>query len=203
AHGRADDLAETGIQNSHVTAQAAILGGLFGRQQTARNPFSRRKRVSSCVRQRLIEGHEDSRYPSWPNWKLANVIEEAGATIVADTLCSGTQRLFDPVQVDEPTLDGLLRALALRYFSASICPCFADSADRIDRLLELSADFKVRGVVSHNLRLCQLFDMESARVRQALRQKDIPLLAIQTDYGQEDVEQVKTRVEAFLEMLRP
>jgi len=69
--------------------------------------------------------------------------------------------------------------------------------------LVLSADFKVRGVVSHNLRLCQLFDMESARVRQALRQKDIPLLAIQTDYGQEDVEQVKTRVEAFLEMLRP
>jgi len=61
------ELAETGIQNSHVTAQAAILGGFFGRQQTARNPFSRRKRVSSCVRQRLIEGHEDSRYPSWRN----------------------------------------------------------------------------------------------------------------------------------------
>jgi benzoyl-CoA reductase/2-hydroxyglutaryl-CoA dehydratase subunit BcrC/BadD/HgdB len=138
----------------------------------------------------------------WPNWKIANVIEEAGAAIVADTLCSGTQRLFDPVQVDEWTLDGMKRALALRYFSASICPCFADSADRIDRLLELTGDFGARGIISHNLRLCQLFDMESARVRQALRQKNIPLLAIQTDYGQEDVEQVKTRVEAFLELIR-
>ncbi len=138
----------------------------------------------------------------WPSWKLANVIEDHGATIVADTLCSGTQRLFDPVQVDEPTLDGMFRALALRYFSASICPSFADSSDRIDRLLELCADFKARGVISHNLRLCMLFDMESARVRQVLRRKEIPLLAVQTDYGQEDVEQVKTRVEAFLEMLR-
>lgn len=137
----------------------------------------------------------------WPNWKLPNVIEDHGATIVADTLCSGTQRVFDPVQVDEPTLDGMLRAVALRYFSASICPSFADSSDRIDRLLELCADFKVRGVISHNLRLCMLFDMESARVRQILRQKVIPMLAVQTDYGQEDVEQVKTRVEAFLEML--
>jgi len=44
--------------------------------------------------------------------------------------------------------------------------------------------------------------MESARVRQVLRDRGIPLLAVQTDYGQEDVEQVKTRVEAFLEMLR-
>lgn len=138
----------------------------------------------------------------WPNWKLANVIEEAGATIVADTLCSGTQRLFDPVQVDEWTLDGMKRALALRYFSASLCPCFADSSDRVDRLLELAGDFNVRGIISHNLRLCQLFDMEAARVRQTLRQKDLSLLAIQTDYGQEDVEQVKTRVEAFLELLK-
>jgi benzoyl-CoA reductase/2-hydroxyglutaryl-CoA dehydratase subunit BcrC/BadD/HgdB len=138
----------------------------------------------------------------WPNWKLANVVEDAGATMVADTLCSGTQRLFDPVQVDEWTLDGMQRALALRYFSASICPCFADSSDRIDRILELATDFKARGIISHNLRLCQLFDMESARVRQVLRHRGVPLLAIQTDYGQEDVEQVKTRVEAFLEMLK-
>jgi len=58
---------DTGIQNSHVAAQAAVLGGLFGRHRTARNPFSRRKRVSSCVHQRPIDRHEDSRYPSLAN----------------------------------------------------------------------------------------------------------------------------------------
>jgi benzoyl-CoA reductase/2-hydroxyglutaryl-CoA dehydratase subunit BcrC/BadD/HgdB len=137
---------------------------------------------------------------AWPNWKVANVIEEAGAWVVADTLCSGTHRLFDPVVVDEWTTSGMLRALALRYFSAPICPCFVQSADRMDRVIELSRDFHVRGVISHNLRLCQPTDMETTLLREVLKEEKIPLLVLQTDLGLEDVEQLKTRVEAFLEM---
>jgi len=137
----------------------------------------------------------------WPNFKMLSIIEEAGAAIVADTLCSGTQRLFDPVQVDEWTDEGMMRALALRYFSASLCPCFSDSADSIDRVLELVQDYSARGVVSHNLRLCQLIDMETSRLRTVLRDRGIPFLGIHTDLSQEDREQVKTRVEAFLEMI--
>jgi benzoyl-CoA reductase/2-hydroxyglutaryl-CoA dehydratase subunit BcrC/BadD/HgdB len=137
---------------------------------------------------------------AWPNWKVLNVIEEAGAWVVADTLCSGTHRLFDPVQVDEWTTTGMLRALALRYFSAPICPCFVQSADRMDRIIELARDFRVKGVISHNLRLCQPTDMETTLLRQVLKEEKIPLLVLQTDLGLEDVEQLKTRVEAFLEM---
>lgn len=137
----------------------------------------------------------------WPNWKTLNIIEEAGGTVVADTLCSGTQRLHDPVQVDEWTYDGMIRALALRYFSASLCPCFIDAADYIDRVLELVQDYRACGVVSHNLRFCQLIDMDVVRLRSVLRERDIPLLSIQTDLSTEDREQIKTRVEAFLEML--
>ena len=137
----------------------------------------------------------------WPNFKILSIIEEAGAAVVADTLCSGTQRLFDPVQVDEWTDEGMMRALALRYFSAAICPCFSDSADRIDRVLELVKDYSARGVIAHNLRLCQLMDMASSRLRPVLRERGIPFLSIHTDLAQEDREQVKTRVEAFLEMI--
>lgn len=138
----------------------------------------------------------------WPNWKTLNIIEEAGMTIVADTLCSGTQRLYDPVQVDEWTEEGMVRALALRHFSASLCPCFIDSADSIDRVLELVQDYSARGVIAHNLRLCQLIDMETSRLRLVLRDRGIPFLGIHTDLSQEDRGQIKTRVEAFLEMMR-
>jgi benzoyl-CoA reductase/2-hydroxyglutaryl-CoA dehydratase subunit BcrC/BadD/HgdB len=137
---------------------------------------------------------------AWPNWKVLNVIEEAGAWVAADTLCSGTHRLFDPVVVDEWTTSGMLRALALRYFSAPICPCFVESADRMDRVIELTRDFRVRGVISHNLRLCQPTDMETTLLRQVLKEEKIPFLVLTTDLGLEDVEQLKTRVEAFLEM---
>jgi benzoyl-CoA reductase/2-hydroxyglutaryl-CoA dehydratase subunit BcrC/BadD/HgdB len=137
----------------------------------------------------------------WPNWKLLHTIEEAGAVVTADTLCSGTQRLFDPVEVDEWTYDGMVRALAVKYLFPSICPCFIENAEHIDRILELAADFKADGVVYHTLRLCQLFDMEYNHVAAVLREKGIPLINITTDLGLEDSEQIKTRIEAFLEMI--
>jgi len=137
----------------------------------------------------------------WPNYKLLNIIEEH-ALIVVDELCSGTQHLYDPVVVDEYTTNGMLKAMAERYFSPSTCPCFTSSDDRIDRLLQMVDDFKVHGVIYYVLRLCQLYDLEAQKVRQILKGKRIPMIKIQTDYSQEDVEQIRTRIEAFLEMTK-
>ncbi len=138
----------------------------------------------------------------WPAWKLYRVIEEVGASVVADTLCSATQRLYDPVQVDDWSRSGMMRALALRYFSASLCPCFVDSTAHADRVIELAREWQAAGVVAHNLRLCQLFQIQSARLRHILRDEGIPFLAIDTELGPEDVEQIRVRVEAFLEMVK-
>jgi benzoyl-CoA reductase/2-hydroxyglutaryl-CoA dehydratase subunit BcrC/BadD/HgdB len=137
----------------------------------------------------------------WPNWKLPTVIEESGAIIAGDTLCSGTERLFNPVEVDEWTYDGMLRALAVKYLFPSICPCFIENAEHIDRILELVNDFKADGVVYHTLRLCQQADMEHNHISAVLKEKNIPFINITTDYGQEDIEQIKTRIEAFMEMI--
>jgi len=138
----------------------------------------------------------------WPNYKLLNIIEEFGGIVVGDTLCSGTQHLYNPVEIDEWTLQEMLKAIAERYLSPSICPCFVESNDRIDNLLQMIKDFKIDGVIYHQLRLCQLYDLEFYKVKQILNQENIPLLRIQTDYSQEDVEQIKTRVEAFLEIIK-
>ena len=43
-------------------------------------------------------------------------------------------------------------------------------------------------------------DERTVRLRTALRNRGIPFLSIQTDLSMEDREQIKTRVEAFLEM---
>ena len=39
-------------------------------------------------------------------------------------------------------------------------------------------------------------------MEKALKAAGIPMLSIETDYSMEDVEQLKTRVEAFVEMVR-
>jgi len=138
----------------------------------------------------------------FPNFKILNVIEDLGALVVVDELCSGTQRLWDYAEPDEWTMEGMLESIATRYLLPSTCPCFTTSYDRIDKLLTMVDEFKVDGVIYHDLRLCQLFDMERNLVTKILKDKNIPVLTIHTEYSQEDTEQIKTRIEAFLEMIR-
>ena len=54
----------------------------------------------------------------------------------------------------------------------------------------------------YGLSFCQPYTMEAFKVEKALSAAGIPMLVIDTDYSMEDVEQLKTRVEAFVEMVR-
>ena len=137
----------------------------------------------------------------WPNYKVLNLLEESGADIVADTLCSGAQSCFDPVIMDESGKRPLLRALVNRYVFASICPCFISQTTRINRILELVDECNADGVVNYSLRLCQLFDVENYRIERTLKTHKIPYINVRTDYSLEDTEQLRIRIEAFLETL--
>jgi benzoyl-CoA reductase/2-hydroxyglutaryl-CoA dehydratase subunit BcrC/BadD/HgdB len=56
-------------------------------------------------------------------------------------------------------------------------------------------------VVHYALQFCQPYNIEATRVKQRLQEEGIPLLRIETDYSMEDVELLKNRVEAFVEMI--
>ena len=135
----------------------------------------------------------------WPNFKVLNLIEEARADVVADTLCSGAEGCFDPVVYEEKSRKALMRALAERYVFASPCPCFISQGTRIARVLDLVREYKADGVINYGLRLCQLFDMEAYRLSRILKQNKVPFINLRTDYSLEDTEQIRVRLEAFLE----
>lgn len=137
----------------------------------------------------------------WPNMKPLNLIEECGADVVADTLCSGAQGLYDPVVVDERGRGALLRALAQRYVFAAPCPCFVSGAKRLGAVLDLVGRHAADGVVHYGLRLCQLFDMEVARLAGVLKDRKVAFMNLRTDYSLEDTEQLRVRLEAFLETI--
>lgn len=137
----------------------------------------------------------------WPNFKPLNLIEECGADVVADTVCSGAQSCFDPVVYDETGRRALLHALGLRYVFASACPCFVSQGTRIGRVLELVDEFRADGVINYGLRLCQLFDMEAYRLSRVMKERRIPFANMRTDYSLEDTEQLRVRLEAFLETI--
>ncbi len=143
----------------------------------------------------------------WPdNWKVPTLVEEANpqGVLVADELCSGERLLYDPVGVDEWSMNDMLTAIAERYLMASTCPCFTSkdgNEDRINWMLNKIKEWKIQGVIYYVVRGCMLYAMEYTRVKKVLDGIGVPVYYLDTEYTREDVGQMKTRVEAFLEML--
>jgi benzoyl-CoA reductase/2-hydroxyglutaryl-CoA dehydratase subunit BcrC/BadD/HgdB len=143
----------------------------------------------------------------WPdNWKLPSLVEEASpqGVLVADELCSSDRLLNDPVGIDEWSMDDMLHGISERYLMASTCPCFTScdgNEDRINWLLNKVKEWKVDGAIYYVVRGCMLYAMEYTRVKKVLDRLNIPVYYLDTEYTREDVGQMKTRVEAFLEML--
>jgi benzoyl-CoA reductase/2-hydroxyglutaryl-CoA dehydratase subunit BcrC/BadD/HgdB len=137
----------------------------------------------------------------WPNMKLLHTIEEAGAVVVSDDICSMGQYFYNPAELDDWSMKSMIDAIADKYMLPTVCPIFVHSDDRIDRLLELSEQFNVDGIVYHILRLCQVYDYEFSKVYRVLEKRNMPIIKIETEYSEEDAGQVKTRIEAFIEMI--
>jgi benzoyl-CoA reductase/2-hydroxyglutaryl-CoA dehydratase subunit BcrC/BadD/HgdB len=144
----------------------------------------------------------------WPdNWKLPNLIEESNpqGLLVADELCSSDRILYDPVGIDEWTMDDMFNGIAERYLMTSTCPCFTSkdgNEDRINWLVDKIKEFKINGVIYYVVRGCMLYAMEYTRIKNVLDSMNVPVYYLDTEYTREDVGQMKTRVEAFLEMLQ-
>ena len=143
----------------------------------------------------------------WPDsWKVPNLIEESNpqGVVVIDEQCSGDRILFDPVGVDEWTMSDMLDAISERYIMACTCPCFTSengNEDRVNWIMDRIKEYKVDGVIYYVVRGCILYAMEYARIKRVLDRMNVPVYYLDTEYTREDVGQMKTRVEAFLEML--
>jgi benzoyl-CoA reductase/2-hydroxyglutaryl-CoA dehydratase subunit BcrC/BadD/HgdB len=136
-----------------------------------------------------------------PNWKLPYLIESSGAVIVGEESCIGTRNTRDLVDESGETLEEMLEAIANRYLQID-CACFTPNQERLEHIVEMARDLKVKGVIHYGLNFCQPYAIEAFKVGQVLEAAGIPMLSIETDYSMEDVEQLKTRVEAFVEMVQ-
>jgi benzoyl-CoA reductase/2-hydroxyglutaryl-CoA dehydratase subunit BcrC/BadD/HgdB len=136
-----------------------------------------------------------------PNWKLPYVVESSGAVIVGEESCIGTRNTRDLVDESGQTIDEMLEALVDRYMRID-CACFTPNTERMDHIVDMAKELQVNGVIHYGLSFCQPYTIEAHKVDQALQKVNIPMLALETDYSMEDIEQLKTRVEAFVEMVR-
>ena len=136
-----------------------------------------------------------------PNWKLPFIVETSGAVIVGEESCVGERGTRNLTDESGQTIEEMMDAIVDRYFKVD-CAIFTPNPDRLDHIQEMAAAYKADGVIHYGLQFCQPYLMESMLVEKALEEKNIPCLRIETDYSMEDVGQLKTRIEAFIEQLR-
>jgi benzoyl-CoA reductase/2-hydroxyglutaryl-CoA dehydratase subunit BcrC/BadD/HgdB len=136
-----------------------------------------------------------------PNWKLPWIIETSGATIVGEESCVGERGTRNLTENAADSMDSLMDAIVDRHFQVD-CAIFTPNPERLNHVREMYNNYGAHGVIHYGLQFCQPYQIESLPVEKKLEEEQIPVLRIETDYSMEDVEQLKTRVEAFVERIR-
>ena len=71
---------------------------------------------------------------------------------------------------------------------------------RLPRVLNLVKEYEIKGVIDHVLKFCDPYVADYQRFKAALLEADLPVLQLERDYST-SIEQLKTRVGAFFEMI--
>ncbi len=138
----------------------------------------------------------------FPNLKIPLLIEEQGGIVAADETCLGDRGLTDPVAVCEDSLSGYYKALANRYVAPCSCPIFSENSQRIRRIDQMVKDHLIDGIIYHVLRGCLVYDYEYTQLEKIFTKRGIPIIRVESDYNEEDLEQLRIRIEAFIEMIK-
>jgi benzoyl-CoA reductase subunit C len=133
------------------------------------------------------------------NPEFVHSIEDLGVIVVSDELCTSTRYWSDPV-----ILEGArnpLEAISRRYLSNFPCARMYPSTDRFDRIVKLAREARVDGIISETIRYCVPYAHDIPLLSDRLKSEGIPLLTLDIEYGTSGSGQIRTRVQAFLEMV--
>lgn len=136
-----------------------------------------------------------------PNWKVHHIAETSGAVVVAEEMCTGYRYYKNLVREDAKTLEDMKEALVDHYMAIN-CACFTPNEGRLDDIVYLYEKSKAQGIIHATLSFCTPYLVEFTKVRELGRKRGIPVLGIETDYGEGDVGQLKTRISAFIEQIK-
>ncbi|HSN54188.1 MAG TPA: double-cubane-cluster-containing anaerobic reductase [Candidatus Sulfomarinibacteraceae bacterium] len=136
-----------------------------------------------------------------PNWKLPAIVESSGAVIVGEESCIGERGQRNLVSDEGDTVDALLDSLVDRYFAVD-CAIFTPNPTRPQHTLDIAGGTRADGVIHFALQFCSPYQIEAPILERRVEAGGVPVLRIDTDYSTEDIEQLRTRVEAFVEQLR-
>lgn len=134
------------------------------------------------------------------------LIEDSGAWVVADDLCPGAREFFSDVTVTTDPIEGI----AERYLRKVKCGrTYREMEgnyeeyleDRFGHMSRMIEDFNVDGVVLYIYKYCDPFGFEVPQIKSYIESKGTPVLYLEDEYSMSTIGRLRTRIQAFLELL--
>jgi benzoyl-CoA reductase/2-hydroxyglutaryl-CoA dehydratase subunit BcrC/BadD/HgdB len=136
------------------------------------------------------------------DYKVLNLVEEIGGEIVAEEICEGVRSYRNNVEISG---GDLIQDLAVKYLRKRTPPAAFQRASlkpRFDYAVKLAGEFKVDGIIWYQVKICETYDIESFYFTQKMKEQNFPMLKLESEYDFLDKGSLKTRIEAFLEILK-
>jgi len=142
---------------------------------------------------------------------VLEMIEELDANVIMDDTCLGSRAYFPDVEVT----DNPIHSLAYRYLVDIKCPrtfrgndvsatrkdYMADLEDRFGYLKDYAKEWNVNGVILESIRYCDTHGYEVPSIKDYFDSIGLPSIYLEHDYSVPSLAQLRTRVQAFLEIL--
>jgi bcr-type benzoyl-CoA reductase subunit C len=130
------------------------------------------------------------------NEEIYNIIDECGAFVADDDLCTG-HRYFDGL-VSGFSEEAVLK----RYFQKAHCPAkHLTNTSRGERILRLAKDSRAAGVLFIHLKFCDPHAFDYPYIKELLDKARIPSHMIEIEQTNIQSGQFRTRIQGFVETL--
>ncbi|MDY6834547.1 MAG: 2-hydroxyacyl-CoA dehydratase family protein [Chloroflexota bacterium] len=134
------------------------------------------------------------------------MVEETGANVVIDDICLGTKSHWWDVEITPDPLDGIAEAYldkinCSRTYRQRWGTRDEDLDSRFGYLRRFAQDYNVNGVFLYIIKYCDNYEFDAIDIKDYLEKAGFPGLVVEGDYTAMSIEWLKTRVQAFLEMV--
>ena len=135
--------------------------------------------------------------------KVVKLLDDSGASVVCLDNCSGYKKTRVMMDVTpEASKEDMRLAMAGRYLDIP-CSIMSPNPRRYDALRELARDFTVDAIVDLTWQGCHTYNVEAYSIKKFIDEElRLPALHLESDYSESDTEQLRVRIEAFLELVR-
>ncbi len=130
--------------------------------------------------------------------ELIAEIEKAGFLVVDELLVNGSRYVESLVDLKRDPIEGLIRA---QFDKIPVAGFYHRKETRSERILKRVKESNAAGVIYLLQKFCEPYEMEVVGVEEDLKKAGVKVLRLESDYQVSSLAPLRTRIDAFGEML--